>query len=99
MRLIDADKLYEEIKMGHLAYIGQDNGYNHITNISDVLDLIEYGAETIEAESVNHGYWIGKPISGYATVRCSNCKSVFLENRGTWKYCPDCSAKMDGSEE
>lgn len=49
----------------------------------------------VESVSETHGHWIGKPIAGYATVRCSNCKSAFLENKGIWKYCPDCGARMD----
>lgn len=36
---------------------------------------------------VRHGKWIGKPISGFATVRCS-------VNRGRWKFCPKCGARM-----
>ena len=45
--------------------------------------------------NITHAKWIGKPIAGYSTVRCSNCKSVFRENNGRWKYCPECGAKMD----
>ena len=46
-------------------------------------------------ESVKHGYWKGKPLAGYSTVKCSACGSAFMENNGKWKYCPDCGAKMD----
>ena len=40
------------------------------------------------------GKWMGKPIAGYATVRCSVCNDVFLDNAGRWKYCPNCGAEM-----
>lgn len=40
------------------------------------------------------GRWNGKPILGYSTVRCSICNEVFLENDGTWNYCPNCGANM-----
>lgn len=44
------------------------------------------------------GKWIGKPIAGYSTVRCSCCEEVFLENEGKWNYCPNCGAKMEEEE-
>lgn len=44
------------------------------------------------------GKWIGKPIAGYATVRCSVCNDVFCENTGRWNYCPNCGAKMEEEE-
>lgn len=42
-----------------------------------------------------HGHWIGKPIAGYANVRCSVCGMVFRQNTGEWKSCPECTAIMD----
>lgn len=51
-----------------------------------------------DVEPIKRGHWIGKPIAGYATVRCSNCKEAFNENNGKWLYCPCCGAKMDGEE-
>lgn len=44
--------------------------------------------------TVRHGKWIGKPISGFDTVRCSVCRVTFLENSGRWKFCPNCGARM-----
>lgn len=54
--------------------------------------------KALKAEPVRHGHWIGKPIAGYSTVRCSVCRSVFSENNGKWNYCPVCGAKMDLDE-
>lgn len=51
-----------------------------------------------DVEPIKRGHWIGKPIAGYATVKCSNCKEVFNENNGRWLYCPHCGAKMDFEE-
>ena len=45
-----------------------------------------------------NGKWIGKPIAGYCTVRCSVCKDVFRENNGRWNFCPDCGADMRGDK-
>lgn len=44
-----------------------------------------------------HGYWKGKPIAGYSTVRCSECGEAFMENNGKWNYCPNCGAKMENA--
>lgn len=41
------------------------------------------------------GKWIGKPIAGYSTVRCSVCNDVFRENEGRWNFCPNCGAEME----
>lgn len=41
------------------------------------------------------GRWLGKPLSGYATVRCSVCGSAFRENTGAWAFCPNCGARME----
>lgn len=48
---------------------------------------------------VKHGYWIGKPIAGYARIKCSVCHTSFAQETGTWKYCPECNAKMDGGKD
>lgn len=69
--------------------------YNHRVNddhkdISDDIDILQKLA-------YQHvlGKWLGKPIAGYSTVRCSNCNASFRENNGKWKYCPECGSKMD----
>lgn len=45
------------------------------------------------------GEWIGKPIGGFATVRCSQCKEVYRENTGRWNFCPNCGADMRGDKD
>lgn len=66
--------------------------------IGDVLDLVEdYPAADVRP--VVHGEWIGKPIAGFCTVRCSVCDEPFLENNGTWNFCPNCGADMRGIED
>lgn len=67
------------------------------TYITDEIVCVEdiKSIPAADVKEVVHATWIGKPIAGYSTVRCSNCKSVFRENTGKWKYCPDCGAKMD----
>ena len=50
---------------------------------------------SVDAKEVVHAKWLGKPLGGYSTVRCSNCNMTFKENSGRWKYCPECGAKME----
>lgn len=49
-----------------------------------------------EFAEVKKGKWIGKPLAGRCTVRCSNCRNVFAENNGLWNYCPNCGTDMRG---
>lgn len=86
MRLINADEAYKVL-----------TDYYHIRTPIQQLALKEALARvpTIDAELARHGKWIGKPIGGYSTVRCSVCRDVFLENNGKWEYCPHCGARMD----
>ncbi len=62
----------------------------YASNIEDIMNI--HAADVVPAR---HGKWIGKPISGFATVRCSVCRETFSENSGRWKFCPNCGAVMD----
>lgn len=103
MRLIDADvlkpkileyvKALERIKYCYgydtfgKYYNGKKSAYLNAANLID---------EAPTVEERKHGHWIGKPLAGYCTVRCSYCKASFERNSGRWKYCPNCGAKMEG---
>lgn len=50
-------------------------------------------------DNMKTGAWIGRPLAGYCTVRCSVCNDAFCDNNGRWKYCPTCGAEMGGEEE
>ena len=59
-------------------------------------------APTIEAVPVRHGKFIGTEFDGYADGnpvyyewKCSECGCVFEEEEPTYKYCPNCGAKME----
>ena len=52
---------------------------------------------------VVHGRWIGAPLCGNDSCRCSECGSwhnihANLRGETMQKYCPYCGAKMDGSD-
>lgn len=62
---------------------------------SDLYRQKKYCEKEKELVEVIHAKWIGKPLGGYSTVRCSSCNTSFKENNGRWKYCPECGSKMD----
>lgn len=96
MRLIDVDEIHNLVR--NLKKYMWSSPISTDRKVMVSTDDIQFGVDKIpsaDAEPVRHGHWLGKPIAGYATVRCSNCKSAFLENKGIWKYCPNCGAKMD----
>lgn len=92
MELIDKNALSMELTNEVLnAYAKADFRFAHALNVFQ--GLIDK-APTVEERK--HGYWKGKPLAGYCTVRCSYCRVSFEGNSGRWKYCPECGAKMDG---
>ena len=101
MRLIDAEALENEI-VKTMRYVPKDA-------VLDVACMVNR-APTIEAKPVVHAHW--KPFiedveiyntGGYREKRqtgwiCSKCGKGFTEF-GHTKYCSDCGAQMDFSEE
>lgn len=107
MRLIDADPLYKKTAEWESEALSQLLEINPKENIRDWLiwtrvlqertafkhDLSD--APTIDP--VKHGRWL--PEGKYA-CRCSNCGRA-INNRlaASYKFCPECGAKMDKKEE
>lgn len=67
-------------------------------NVAKIVEL----QPAVDAEPVRHGRWRTYHITGYDglhptyTVPCSVCA---YEARFTYRYCPDCGARMDGGED
>lgn len=93
MRLIDADKLYDEI-----AQYRDENmfgGGNLL--VDDILEDINL-SPTVDAEPVRHGKWILYPDNQSKVVEaddCSVCGAQWIFGE-KYDYCPSCGAKMDG---
>ena len=88
MRLIDADKLYDEI-----AQYRDENmfgGGNLL--VDDILEDINL-SPTVDAEPVRHGKWI-RVNDEFS--QCSLCKYPVYASWLESNYCPNCGAKMDG---
>lgn len=60
-----------------------------------VIKAKEMAIEALKQPERKKGYWIGRLIAGYATVRCSVCTELFFENQGRWNFCPNCGAEME----
>ena len=63
-----------------------------------VIKAKEMAIEALKQPEQKKGYWIGRPIAGYTTVRCSVCTELFFENKGRWNFCPNCGADMREEE-
>lgn len=91
-RLTDADALYMGlVKMKDFGELTAKKAIRVVKN-----------APTIEAEPVRHGKFIGTEYDGYADGnpvyyewKCSECGCVFEEDEPTYRYCPNCGARMD----
>ncbi len=101
MRLIDADKLKQElIELRTMAeYKEGVNSYAYAALKYAVVCVIN--APTIEAEPVRHGDWLYNDIYLPNCAECSECgwrSSVRGDEIPSYHYCPNCGAKMDGGD-
>ena len=62
-----------------------------------------YEAPKVEAEPVRHGRWIVHTtwhgMFGLIHSECSECKFDRNGDLSTWKFCPNCGARMDGGDD
>lgn len=53
---------------------------------------------TVKVEAVRHGRWIVHTF-GLIHSECSECKFDWNGDLSSWRFCPNCGAKMDGDIE
>ena len=100
MRLIDANKLKQDVLDWQDCYNGFSDTYDKAMIIGEIDEQ-----PTIEAEPVRHGKWIKENIvltslPPQRRWHCSECGSIrdgYDENVLT-PYCSNCGAKMDLKE-
>ena len=98
MRLIDADALYRM----HVPVIeGDAVHYEWVVFAEDINE-----APTIDTKPVRHGKFIGTKCGGYVDGnpvyyewKCSECGCIFEDEEPTYRYCPNCGARMDAERE
>ncbi len=73
--------------------------------LEDMLLFGEYGiiaSSFSKAEPVRHGRWIVHTtwhgMFGLIHSECSECKFDRNGDLSSWKFCPDCGARMDEKE-
>lgn len=98
MRLINADKLDEEVMNLFITITGNPKQNTVVNECKSSFRRMIDEQPTIEAAPVVHGEWVDDSIeSVWVRHKCSVCGfSKIMENRTVhdWSYCPNCGAKM-----
>lgn len=98
MRLIDADELKTEINFT-VTITGKDNAAE-VKRLMELYNKAISNAPTINAEPVKHGEWIdhGTTCQRYECSVCGD-QHDWLILPNNINFCPNCGAKMKGTEE
>ena len=93
MRLIDAEKLSEDIMK--TLDSAKENGHTDIYNIiCDIFIPMVVSQPTIEAESVKHGHWENGVLGNFRKYEVASTVEVEQMKHGHWE---DFSAICDGA--
>ena len=93
MRLIDADKLAEDI---YRAWTLWEKKGKDCYLFAEVITPMLIGQPAVDAGPVRHGHWEDK--YGDGNWHCSMCGAIVEkdeQNRHNWNRCYHCGAKMD----
>ena len=94
-RYIDSDAFFNAINSltyrGTTSYLDASI-YNEAIN--DVADILTY-FPAADVAKIKHGRWVDIPFT--ARWICSNCD--YISEFASFKYCPDCGARMDLEED
>lgn len=95
----NTDKIISHLTDEIEAY-GNPDGNNEPITYGTMLGLLSAKAfietaETADVQEVRHGRW-KQAYNNYPKYVCSNCNYLF--NNKSFKFCPNCGAKMDGKE-
>ena len=99
-RLIDANALKEQISNAFEEHHCNDCPYRldgSCTKEDPVCSTIDDLRDfpTVDAVEVVHGRWIFGTANHREHMKCSECLHSYTPD-GTFGYCPNCGAKMDG---
>ena len=77
---------------------GAKDRENALYKANDIYAAID-NAPASDVAPVVHGRWIEKEKYTFGVMYdCSICGDRILDNGHSWKYCPNCGAKMDGGK-
>ena len=103
IRMIDANELFIKQKSHADLFNGSDKHDDIIRRDEATMALAEIqNAPTIESEPVRRGWWIvyttWHGMFGLIHSECSECKFDRNGDLSSWKFCPNCGARMDGGD-
>ena len=99
---IDLEALIEWLKRIPLIDLSDGRGLCRVIMEDDFKKAINKMPKGIIADvaQVRHGRWIEKEKYTFGVMYdCSICDNRILDNGHSWKYCPNCGAKMDGGND
>lgn len=106
MRLIDADKLKEEIGECPENWLDSPEEMQAVDDWNGFMNVID-AQPTVEATSIRIGHWVdqGKDLEAHSMEvldawSCSRCR-YYIHGNGypKWKYCPMCGCRMKWENE
>ena len=98
-KYINREELVEWLKRIPLKDLSDGRGLCRIIMEEDFKRAIRTipDGTIIDVAPVVHGRWIEKEKYTFGVMYdCSICDNRILDNGHSWKYCPNCGAKMDG---
>lgn len=103
VRLIDADKLIDDIKKRGINKLSKDGDEVELTNfVKGLGEAIKIADAACVIDPVKHGRWVqmGPPNENSETLyRCSICDYLeVVPLYDTNNYCANCGARMDGDD-
>ena len=108
MRLIDADKLIDDIKKRGINKLSKGGDEVELTNfVKGLGEAIKIADTACVIDPVKHGHWIERyPTETTDYFSCSVCNAgIFVDNSWRvsnkdvseiYRYCRGCGAKMEG---
>ena len=85
---IDADELKKDFRLNF-------GGVSHAVAACEIIDR----QSTIDPESLRpRGHW-ESPSKLLNIVNCTACKTTFPGDFDEFRYCPNCGAKMENTDE
>ena len=92
MRLIDADKLDEEVMHLFITISGNPKQHTVVNECKSSFRRMIDEQLTIEAQPVVHGEWIDNGIPDSMLSKCNMCG--YPAGAYSFNFCPNCGARM-----